>query len=160
MMAAMPRTPSAPKPPSRRAAPLALAIMVALAGPALAQSGARPFGLESSGWTLVTASEDTWVYMKATTSADRGVRRVWTAYDSDRARERQGFRFHSVQSLAEFDCGRGLSRVVEETFHDSPGLKGKTWQAPNFTPTEWVAPAPSSIGAIRLAYACRTLSET
>ena len=144
----------------RLTAPLALALAVAFAAPALAQSGPRPFGLESSGWTLVTASEDTWVYMKATTSADRGVRRVWTAYDSHKVRERQGFRVHSVQSLAEFDCGRGVSRVVEESFHDSPGLKGKSWQAPNFVPTEWAAPAPNSIGAIRLAYACRTLSET
>lgn len=138
----------------------ALLAALAFAVPALAQSSAGGFGLERAGWTLVTASEDTWVYMKATTSADSGVRRVWTAYDSDTARERQGFRFRSVQSLAEFDCRRGVSRIVEETFHDAPGLKGRTWQAPNFIPTDWAAPAANSIGAIRMAYACRTLSDT
>lgn len=143
----------------RRALSLAL-VVAATVGGAQAQPTATPFGLEKAGWTLVTASEDTFVYMRAAASVDQGIRRVWTAYDSDLARDRQGFSFRSVQSLAEFDCRRGVSRIVEETFHDRPGLKGRTWRAPGFVPTEWVAPEPDSIGVIRLAYACRTLSDT
>lgn len=141
----------------RRTGLLGAALALTLAGwPCVA----APFGLEKVGWTLVTASEDTYVYMRAATSAEPGVRRVWTAYDSDLARDRQGFSFRSVQSLAEYDCQRGVSRIVEESFHGRPGLKGKTWRMPGFVPTAWVAPEPESIGAIRLAYACRTLSET
>ena len=41
-----------------RAAALILSILTA--GPALA----APFGLERDGWTLITASDDTWVFMR------------------------------------------------------------------------------------------------
>ena len=140
------------------AAHLFAALVLALADPSA--PAAKAFGLEKSGWTLVTASEDTFVYMKAALALKKGVRRVWTAYDSDTAKMRETFAFRSVESLAEFDCGRRLSRVVDETFHAAPGLTGQTWKMPDFVATPWVSPAPSSIGAIRMAYACRTLSET
>ncbi len=141
---------------------MSLHLLIAAVTLALAPAAPTPkaFGLEKSGWTLVTASEDTFVYMKAATGLEKGVRRVWTAYDSDTAKLRETFAFRSVESLAEFDCGRRLSRVVDETFHAAPGLTGLTWKMPDFIPTPWVAPAPESIGAIRMAYACRTLSET
>ena len=138
--------------------PLFAALVLALAAPTA--PAAKAFGLEKSGWTLVTASDDTFVYMKAAASPEKGVRRVWTAYDSDITKMRETFAFRSVESLAEFDCGRRLSRVVDETFHAAPGLTGQTWKMPDFVATPWVSPAPDSIGAIRMAYACRTLSET
>jgi hypothetical protein len=141
-----------------------MAIAAATLGLAMAcgaQGQTVKLELEKAGWTLVTASEDTWVFMRVTERArSDGVRRVWTAYDSSTVRNRQGFAFRSVESLAEFDCRKKLSRIVEERFHDLPALKGQTWSQPNFVPTAWAPPAPGSIGAIRFAWACQSLSDT
>ena len=128
------------------------ATALVLAGPAVAESPA----LEKAGWTLVTASEDVHVYMRAE-NARGDVRRVWTAYDAASPRQRDGFTFQSVRSLGEFDCKKRLSRVVDEFFHDAPGLKGKSWKSPQFMVTPWAAPEPDSVGAIRMAFACRAL---
>ncbi|MBL8553754.1 MAG: hypothetical protein JNL41_05710, partial [Phenylobacterium sp.] len=109
----------------------------------------------------VTASDDTFVYMRPHSALDdAGVRKVWTAYDADAPLERDGFTFRSVESLGEFDCKKRLSRVVEEIFHDAPGLKGRSWRSPRFMVTPWAAPRPDSVGAIRMAYACKALSDT
>lgn len=115
--------------------------------------------LEKSGWTLVTASDDTNVYMRAAATGQTGLRRVWTAYDAARTLRRDGFSFRSVRSLGEYDCRKRVSRVVEETFHGSPALTGKSWQSPKFIPTPWAAPVPESVGAIRMAFACRALND-
>lgn len=116
--------------------------------------------MEKAGWTLVTGSEDVYVYMRVAEKAETGLRRVWTAYDSAGPRERDGFTFRSVKSLGEFDCKRGLSRVVDETYHGAPALSGATWHSPKFIPTPWARPEPNSVGAMRFAFACRALSET
>jgi hypothetical protein len=147
----------------RRAfAGMGAALALALAWPpaAHAQSGPSHAMLQKAGWTLITASEDTYVYMRAAERAGSGVRRVWTAYDSEVQRQRLGFSFQSVESLSEFDCRRNVSRVVEERFHAGRGLTGQTWSAPNFVPTPWAAPTPGSVGAIRMAFACRALNVT
>jgi hypothetical protein len=144
------------KPSTMRLGATALA---AALGCASIAGAATPFGLEKSGWTLITASEDTYVYMRPAERASSGMRRVWTAYDSDNARQRQGFNFRSVESLSEFDCRKNLTRVVDELFHAGPGLTGVTWKMPNFIPTDWAAPAPGSVGAVRMAFACRTLTD-
>ena len=115
--------------------------------------------LEKSGWTLVTASDDTYVYMRAAAKGQAGLRRVWTAYDAARTLRRDGFTFRSVRSLGEYDCQKRVSRVVAETFHASPALSGKSWQTPKFIPTPWAAPVPESVGAIRMAFACRALND-
>jgi hypothetical protein len=125
--------------------------------PSLSMPGAT--ALEKSGWTLVTASDDTYVYMRAAAQADTGLRRVWTAYDAAHPLQRDGFTFRSVRSLGEYDCRKRLSRVVEETYHGQPALKGKGWQSPKFVATPWAAPVPESVGAIRMAFACRALSD-
>lgn len=125
--------------------------------PSLSLPGSTP--LEKSGWTLVTASDGTNVYMRAATKGETGLRRVWTAYDAARTLQRDGFTFRSVRSLGEYDCERRVSRVVEETFHANQALTGKSWQSPKFVPTPWAAPVPASVGAIRMAFACRTLSD-
>ncbi len=135
-------------------------------GAALALGGFAPTldlpgstALEKSGWTLVTASDDTNVYMRAAAPGGGGLRRVWTAYDAGRPLKRDGFTFRSVQSLGEYDCRRRVSRVIKETYHDGPALKGRSWQSPKFVPTPWAAPAPESVGAIRMAFACRALND-
>ena len=115
--------------------------------------------LEKSGWTLVTASDDTNVYMRAAATGQTGLRRVWTAYDAARTLRRDGFSFRSVRSLGEYDCQKRVSRVVAETFHAHPALTGKSWQSPKFIPTPWAAPVPESVGAIRMAFACRALND-
>lgn len=138
-----------------RALLTALSILAA-ATPALA----APFGLEKAGWTLVTASDDTWVFMRHHADGDDGVRKAWTAYDSDKPLQRDGFDFRSVESLGEFDCRKGLSRVVDEIFHDGPGLAGRSWRSPKFRVTPWAAPAPESVGAVRMAFACRAITKT
>jgi hypothetical protein len=138
---------------------LAIALAATMLGaPAAAQGPASD--LERSGWTLVTASEDVTVYMRMHSRCQDGVRKVWTAYDSAGPRQRDGFTFRSVESLGEFDCKKRLSRVVEEIYHESPGLQGRAWRSPKFMVTPWAAPQPDSVGAIRMAYACRALSDT
>lgn len=138
---------------------LTAAIAIALAA---GTAGAQPWkALERAGWTLVTASEDTFVYMRPHSAAGGdGVRKVWTAYDSDAPRERDGFTFRSVESLSEFDCRKRLSRVVEEIYHDGPALQGKAWRSPKFMVTPWAPAQPDSIGAVRMAYACKALNDT
>jgi hypothetical protein len=112
--------------------------------------------LAQAGWTYVTASQDAQLFMKP--DAERGppeARRVWTAYELETARDRQGFEFRSVQSLGEYDCTRRRTRVIDETFHAAPGLTGKTWKQPDFTPTDWAEAAPESVGEIRMDFACQ-----
>jgi len=130
------------------------------AGAAAAQVAAPVEDMERAGWTLVTASEDTLVYMRPHAPGENGVRQVWTAYDSEAPRQRDGFTFRSVQSLGEFDCKRRLSRVIDELYHDAPGLKGRAWRSPKFMVTPWAAPQPDSIGAVRMAFACKALTDT
>jgi hypothetical protein len=123
------------------------------AGVALA-ADAPPGVLEKDGWILVTASEQTLVYMKPAPSPDRALKRAWTAYDSPVKRDRSGFTFMSVQALGEFDCQHKSARVLDETFHDGRALQGKSWKMPGFVPTPWAPVAPDSVGAARLAYVC------
>ena len=126
----------------------------------LAATLGGPYGLEKAGWTLVTASDDTFVFMKSAARGTGAVRRVWTAYDSEKVLQRGGFSFRSVESLGEFDCRRQVSRVVQEIFHDEAGLKGRSWPGSDPLPTPWKAPEPDSVGAIRMAFACRALGDT
>lgn len=143
-------------------APRILAVLFgafALAAPADAQVADAPPtpALERDGWTLITASEGTWVYMRSAGSPEGELRRVWTAYDSEREHQRDGFRFRSVKSLGEFDCRRRVTRVVDEFYHGGAGLTGRAWRSPMFRATEWAEPAPDSVGAVRMAFACRSL---
>ncbi len=139
---------------------LAATAALALAGPVRAQDRQPSAVLEKAGWTLVTASEDVYVYMRVAETAETGLRRVWTAYDSEGPRDRDGFTFRSVKSLGEYDCKRNVSRVVDETYHDAPALTGNTWHSPKFIPTPWAKPEPGSVGALRMAFACRALRDT
>ncbi len=137
-----------------RIATLALVLLAA------APASAAPFGLERAGWTLITASDDTWVFMRHHANGQDGVRQAWTAYDAEKPLKRDGFAFRSVESLGEFDCRRGVSRVVDEIFHAEASLRGASWRSPKFRATPWTAPQPASVGAVRMAFACRALSET
>ena len=82
---------------------MAMALATSASAQGLADTPPTP-GLEKAGWTLVTASDSTWVYMRAAGSAAGDLRRVWTAYDSANALKRDGFSFRSVRSLGESDC--------------------------------------------------------
>lgn len=134
------------------------ALTLALGGLMAHSAQAGPTALEKAGWTLVTASDDTDVYMRAAPT-ERGLRRVWTAYDAAKVLQRDGFSFRSVSSLGEFDCKQNRSRVVDETYHDAPALSGRAWRSPRFVATPWATPQPGSVGAIRMAFACRALSD-
>ncbi|MBL8773918.1 MAG: hypothetical protein JNK30_21210 [Phenylobacterium sp.] len=127
---------------------------IALAVTAAAQDSAPVAAMEQAGWTLVTASEDTFVYMRPQAVAVDGVRRVWTAYDSDKVHHRDGLTFQSVESLGEFDCPRQLSRVVDELYYEAPGLKGRGRRSPAFKVTPWAAPGKGSVGEVRMTFAC------
>lgn len=116
--------------------------------------------LEKAGWTLVTASDDTWVFMRPAGAVAGDLRRVWTAYDSEKTLTRDGFSFRSVRSLGEYDCRRKMTRVVDEFFHDGAGLTGRSWRSPMFRATPWAAAEPNSVGAVRMAFACRVLVDT
>ena len=130
------------------------ALSLALAGGMALAADAPPGPLEKDGWTLITASEQTLVYMKPAPSPDRALKRAWTAYDSPLKRDRSGFTFMSVQALGEFDCQHKAARVLDETFHDGRALQGRSWKMPGFVPTPWAPVAPDSVGAARLAYVC------
>lgn len=145
----------------RRAALLMiLTFLAAPAGAAPVPANPPPTTLEKAGWTLVTASEDVYVYMRPAEKGTSGLRRVWTAYDSAGPREHDGFTFRSVRSLGEYDCKKRLSRVLDETYHDAPALTGASWHSPKFIPTPWAKAEPGSVGELRMAFACRALSET
>lgn len=144
----------------RRAAFLLMLTALAAASGARAQDTPPPTTLEKAGWTLVTASEDVYVYMRVAEAGATGLRRVWTAYDSAGPREHDGFTFRSVRSLGEYDCKRRVSRVIDETYHDAPALTGASWHSPKFIPTPWAKPAPGSVGDLRMAFACRALKDT
>jgi hypothetical protein len=148
------------KPARTRLGGCAALLALWFAGPAPAEIAPNQLALEKAGWTLVTASEDTWVFMRPAGAPSGDVRRVWTAYDSDSPRQRDGFSFRSVRSLGEYDCRRRLSRVLDEFYHDGAALTGRQWRSPMFRATPWAAAQPNSIGAVRMAYACRTLVET
>jgi hypothetical protein len=135
-------------------------LALAAAAPASAQDRQPSAEMQKSGWTLITASEDVFVYMRVAERGETGLRRVWTAYDSAGPRQRDGFTFRSVRSLGEYDCKRNVSRVVDETYHDAPALTGKTWHSPKFIPTPWAKPQPGSVGALRMAFACKALADT
>jgi len=136
-----------------------LALAASASAQALSDAPPTP-GLEKAGWTLITASENTWVYMRPAGARSGDLRRVWTAYDSGGALKRDGFSFRSVRSLGEYDCRRKVSRVLDEFYHDGAGLTGRTWRSPMFRATPWAAAEPNSVGAVRMAFACRTLVET
>lgn len=139
----------------------AAALAAALAAaPAVAEDAVPPSVMEKAGWTLVTASDDTWVYMRPAGAVAGDLRRVWTAYDSDKTLKRDGFSFRSVRSLGEYDCRQKLNRVVDEFYHDGAGLTGRTWRSPMFRATPWATVEPNSVGAMRMAFACRVLVET
>ena len=140
--------------------PALFALALSAPGVTNPQAALPPTAMEKAGWTLVTGSEDVYIYTRVAEGRTQGPRRVWTAYDSAEPRERDGFTFRSVKSLGEFDCKRNLSRVVDETYHDAPALSGKSWKSPKFKPTPWAASDPDSVGAIRMAFACKALSET
>lgn len=144
----------------RRLAALCLGLTFVAATAARAQDPLPPTALEKAGWTLVTASEDVFVYMRPAEKGDTGLRRAWTAYDSASPRQRDGFEFRSVKSLGEFDCRKNLTRVVDETYHGAPALSGAEWHSPRFIPTPWARPEPGSVGALRMAFVCKALSET
>jgi hypothetical protein len=88
------------------------------------------------------------------------MRRVWTVYDSASDRQRDGFTFRSVRSLGEYDCRQRVSRVVDEFYHRGTGLTGRSWRSPMFRATPWAAAVPDSVGAVRMAFACRALMAT
>ena len=144
----------------RRAPFLLVFAALTAAAAGRAQDRAPSVPMQKAGWTLVTASEDVFVYMRAAAPAAGGLRRVWTAYDSAGPRVRDGFTFRSVRSLGEYDCKRRLSRVIDETYHAAAALTGKSWHSPKFVATAWVSAEPNSVGAQRMTFACRALSDT
>ena len=167
-------TPPAPTAPTFHGGPRGLALGAAIAllsafgalpGAATAQAPPAPespdLDLQRAGWTLVTASDETFVYMKdAPGLAADGARRAYTLYDSAKTRDRTGYAFKSVRSLSEFRCGRNLTRVVQETFYEKRALTGLAWEPPTFVATDWAEPEGGSVGELRMAFACRSRTRT
>lgn len=141
---------------------LAAAAMTAaaVAGPALAAATPQlnRLVLEAAGWDFIAMSDDTLVYMKDAGRAGPAYRQH-TAYDSMKPRDHDGFAFRSVQSVDEFNCQEGRSRVVGQTFFANPNLKGKAFAPKDFKPTDWAQPKPGSVGDLRLDYACRDRAQ-
>src|SRR5262245_3514973 len=74
--------------------------------------------MEKHGWTYIGMADGTLIYMKDAVpgSATGGAKRVLTAYETLSPQDHDGFTFRSVQSLGEFDCENGRTRVLRETF--------------------------------------------
>jgi hypothetical protein len=136
-------------------------LMLAALSMALPHPGrAEPAAPEAEAWTLVTASDETLVYMRLEPTVAAGaVRRAWTMYDSARPLTRDGVTFRSVKSLGEFDCAKGVSRVISETFHSEAALRGSVWSPPNPQTSPWAPAAPNSVGELRAAFACAGFSK-
>ena len=112
--------------------------------------------LEKSGWTYIGMADGTLVYMRDAVPGSSGpARRVLTAYETFSPQDREGFAFRSVQSLGEFDCQSGRSRVMHETFYAEPALKGRTFSKPDTAEPEWNDVIEGSVGIMRIAFACR-----
>jgi hypothetical protein len=112
--------------------------------------------MEKAGWTYIGVSDGVLVYMKdAIPGSAEGARRVVTAYEALTPRDREGFAFRSVESLGEFDCDQGRTRILRETFYKEPSLKGETWSKPDSVATDWTNAVEGSIGFLRVAFACR-----
>jgi hypothetical protein len=112
--------------------------------------------LEKAGWTYIGVSDDVLIYMKdAIPAGAGGARRVVTAYEALSPRDREGFAFRSVESLSEFDCDNGRSRIIRETFYEQPALKGQRWSKPESVSSDWTDTVEGSIGMLRIAFACR-----
>jgi hypothetical protein len=112
--------------------------------------------MERAGWTYIGVSDGVLIYMKdAVPSAAGGARRVVTAYEALSPRDHDGFAFRSVESLGEFDCVNGRSRIIRETFYEQPSLQGQTWSKQDSATTEWTDAVEGSVGMLRIAFACR-----
>jgi hypothetical protein len=112
--------------------------------------------LEKSGWTFIGMADGTLIYMRdAVPGSSSQGRRVLTAYETFSPQDRDGFAFRSVQSLGEFDCQSGRSRVIRETFYAEPALKGQALSKPEASDGEWSDVIQGSVGLMRIAFACR-----
>jgi len=112
--------------------------------------------LEKSGWTYIGMADGTLIYMRDAVPGSSGqAKRVLTAYETLSPQDREGFTFRSVQSIGEFDCESGRSRVMHETFYADTGLKGQTFSKPDKANPEWSDVIEGSVGLMRIAFACR-----
>jgi len=112
--------------------------------------------LEKSGWTYIGMADGALVYMRDAVPGSSGpARRVLTAYERLTPQDREGFAVRSVQSLGEFDCQNGRSRVLHETFYSQASLKGDKLAAPDTAEPEWNEAIEGSVGILRIAFACR-----
>jgi hypothetical protein len=143
---------------------LAAAVAAIFSIPAVAPHAATPRlvidpekkVLEKSGWTYIGMSDGVLIYMKdAVPGSASGSRRVLTAYETLSPQDRDGFAFRSVQSLGEFDCQKGRSRVLTETYYEQPSLRGKTLAKAEEGEPEWNEVIEGSVGLMRIVFACR-----
>jgi hypothetical protein len=112
--------------------------------------------LERAGWTYIGMADGALIYMRDAVPGSSGqARRVLTAYETFSPQDREGFAFRSVQSLGEFDCESGRSRVIRETFYAEPALKGQAFSKPDAADAEWSDVIEGSVGIMRIAFACR-----
>lgn len=139
---------------------LAAALVALAAGPAPAATARMTADpekkvLERSGYTFIGYSDGLLIFMKDVPGASNGVHRVITAYESLTPLEHEGFAFRSVESLGEFDCAKGRTRVLRETFYEKPSLQGQTAGAPEKLDAEWADGVAGQVGLLRVAFACR-----
>lgn len=141
----------------------ALGALIAMTAAAAPQAAAMRLvvdperkSLEKSGWTYIGMADGALVYMRDAVPGSSGsARRVLTAYERLTPRDHEGFAVRSMQSLGEFDCQNGRSRVLKETFFSQASLKGETLAAPNASEPEWNETIEGSVGIMRIAFACR-----
>jgi hypothetical protein len=140
----------------------ALGAIVALSATAALQAAPRfvtdpeKKSLERAGWTYIGMADGTLVYMRDAVPGSAGhAKRVLTAYETLTPQDREGFQFRSVQSLGEFDCDSGRSRVIRETYYAEPDMKGQSVAKPDDPNPEWNDVIEGSVGLMRIMYACR-----
>lgn len=114
--------------------------------------------MEKHGWTYIGMADGTLIYMRDAVpgSAADGAKRVLTAYEALTPQDQDGFTFRSVQSLGEFDCENGRTRVLRETYFKEASLKGETFIKPDASADpEWSDVIEGSVGLMRIVFACR-----
>ena len=113
--------------------------------------------LVRQGWSFLTTRNDALVYMKDhEVQGGPKLRKVWTLYDLPASQERDGFRFQSVASLAEYDCAATRARILEETFYEKSAAAGGSKPLVEPMP-EWMEHSPGSLTELKWQYACRSV---
>ena len=101
-----------------------------------------------AAWTTVGKAESAkgfTVYAdKSSIQKKEGLAKMWALFDFNEPRETRGFRYSSYKQLAEYDCKKERSRVIDYSLHSkSMGAGGAIYKDSKVG--NWMAVSPNSV---------------